>query len=186
MHSNISQASQLLPNAEALPVLVAAAQREPAAFAALYDRFCAPVYRYLYSRVGNQADAEDLTTQTFLAALENLPRYREQGQFAAWLFCIARAKVMDFFRRGRCEVSLEALEIQTDEHDPLGLVIQRQEQAKIAGILQKMEAEERELLRLRYVADLSFPEMAALLGKNEAAVKKSLYRLLARIQSQVE
>jgi RNA polymerase sigma-70 factor, ECF subfamily len=166
--------------------MVAAAQRQPAAFATLYDRFCVPVYRYLYSRVGNQTDTEDLTTQTFLAALENLPRYREQGQFAAWLFRIARAKVMDYFRQGKSEVSLEVLEIHTDETDPLELVIQRQEVVQLSHIIQQMDPEERELLRLRYVAKLSFPEMATLLKKNEAAVKKSLYRLLARIQSQVE
>jgi RNA polymerase sigma-70 factor (ECF subfamily) len=169
-----------------IPALITAAQRDPAAFAEIYDCYCTPVYRYLYSRVGNQADSEDLTTQTFLAALENIHRYREQGQFAAWLFRIARAKAMDYFRRGRPEVSLESLEIRIDEGDPLGLVIQRQEQARIAAIIQGMAAEERELLRLRYVAELSFSEMAALLGKNEAAVKKSHYRLLARIQSQVE
>jgi RNA polymerase sigma-70 factor, ECF subfamily len=166
--------------------LVSAAQRNPAAFAEIYDCYCTPVYRYLYSRVGSQADSEDLTTQTFLAALENLHRYREQGQFAAWLFRIARAKAMDYFRRGKPEVSLESLDIRADESDPLGLVIQRQERVKIAAIIQNMAVDERELLRLRYVAELSFSEMAALLGKNEAAVKKSHYRLLARIQSQVE
>lgn len=166
--------------------LVRAAQRDPAAFAQLYDLYCAPVYRYFYSRVGNQADSEDLTTQTFLSALEGLPRYREQGQFAAWLFRIARAKAMDYFRRGRSEVSLEAVEIRIEEADPLGLVIQRQELNKIAAILGGLDVHERELLRLRYVAELSFAEMAVVLGRNEAAVKKSHYRLLARIQSQVE
>lgn len=176
--------TQCAPND--IPALVAAAQQNPAAFAELYDHFCTPVYRYLYSRVGSQADAEDLTTQTFLSALENLHRYREQGQFAAWLFRIARARAMDYFRRGRPEVSLDALEIHADGTDPLGLVIQRQEMAQLAAVIQQLDADERELLRLRYVAELSFNEMAALLGRNQAAVKKSLYRLLARIQSQVE
>ena len=169
-----------------IPALITAAQQNPAAFAAIYDCYCTPVYRYLYSRVGNQADTEDLTTQTFLSALENLHRYREQGQFSAWLFRIARTKAMDYFRRGKSEVSLDALEMRADEVDPLGQVIQRQETSQISAVIQKLEADERELLRLRYVAELSFQEMAALLGKNEAAVKKSLYRLLARIQSQVE
>jgi RNA polymerase sigma-70 factor, ECF subfamily len=166
--------------------LVRAAQRDPAAFAEIYDLYCAPVYRYLYSRVGNQLDSEDLTTQTFLAALENIHRYREQGQFAAWLFRIARAKATDYFRHGRPEVNLESVEICAEEADPLGLVIERQELDKLTTILGGLDGNQRELLRLRYVAELSFVEMAVLLGKNEAAVKKSYYRLLARIQSQVE
>jgi RNA polymerase sigma-70 factor (ECF subfamily) len=182
----LPEQTQASPTAEAVPAMVAAAQRQPAAFAEIYDCYCTTVYRYLYSRIGNQADTEDLTTQTFLAALENLHRYREQGQFAAWLFRIARAKAMDYFRRGKSEVSLEALEFHADETDPLGLVIQRQELAQLTAVIQQMDPEERELLQLRYLAELSFPEMAALLGKNEAAVKKSIYRLLARIQSQVE
>ena len=59
------------------------ARRTPAAFAALYRRYAVRVYRYLYGRVANRADAEDLTSQTFVQALEALPRYRPQGHFVA-------------------------------------------------------------------------------------------------------
>jgi RNA polymerase sigma-70 factor (ECF subfamily) len=63
--------------------LVSSAQRDPAEFAALYDRYFRQVYHYLYSRVGHAAEAEDLTAQTFLAALEALPYYGSRGHFAA-------------------------------------------------------------------------------------------------------
>jgi RNA polymerase sigma-70 factor (ECF subfamily) len=63
--------------------MVSSTQRDPAEFAALYDRFFRPIYRYLYSRVASAAEAEDLTAQTFLTALEALPRYHHRGHFAA-------------------------------------------------------------------------------------------------------
>jgi len=63
--------------------LIANVRQDPLAFARLYDLYSTSIYRYLYSRVGNQADAEDLTGQTFLTALEKINRYRERGRFKA-------------------------------------------------------------------------------------------------------
>ena len=169
-----------------IPALVTAAKANPAAFGAVYDRFVSPVYRYLFSRVGNQADAEDLTAQTFLAALEALPKYNERGYFSAWLFSIAHSRVTDHFRRSRPGVELESAETRAGDADPLREVIQNEELRTLSNLLKNLTDDERELVRLRYVAGLSFAEMAALLRKNEDAVKKSLYRLLARMQSQLE
>jgi RNA polymerase sigma-70 factor (ECF subfamily) len=155
-------------------------------FGLLYDRYAVPVYRYIYSRIGNAADAEDLAAQTFLAALEVLPRYRERGAFAAWLFQIARSKLMDYFRRDRGQVSLDERHTDPAADDPLTCSITSDEVSRLKTLVAALSIEERELLRLRYVADLSFGEMAALLHKREDAVKKSIYRLLAKLQSQME
>lgn len=164
--------------------LVAAACRNPAAFAPLYDRYVQPVYRYLHSRVGSSTEAEDLTAQTFLKALESLPHYRHRGYFSAWLFSIARSKAMDYFRRRRAIPLNESL--PAPGSDLLAAATHDAEIERLSGLLGMLEDEERELVRLRYVAELSFREMAVVLGRNEEAVKKSLYRLLARLQSQLE
>lgn len=166
--------------------LIAAARSDPAAFGGLYDHFIQPVYRYLYSRLGSVHEAEDITSQTFIAAYEALPKYREQGQFAAWLFRIARSKMNDHFRRSRFEVRLDAAEKIPAEEDALNLVIQDEELGRLQLIFGNLNPEEQDLIRLRYVADLSFVEIAELLGKCEDAVKKSVYRLLARLKSQME
>ncbi|MCZ7671786.1 MAG: sigma-70 family RNA polymerase sigma factor [Chloroflexi bacterium] len=79
--------------------LMQAAQRDTEAFVPLYRRYVRRIYRYLYSRLRNSADAEDLTSQTFTEALAALPRYQEQGAFAAWLFAIARRRLTDHYRR---------------------------------------------------------------------------------------
>jgi len=169
-----------------LPALVKAAQRNPAAFAAVYDRFLTPVYRYLYSRTGNVPDAEDLTAQTFLSALERLSSYREHGTFAGWLFAIAHSKVIDHYRRNRPQGGLESAREVAGDADPVGEVEQRLDLEQLVSIFQNLSEDEQEIIRLRYVAGLSFAELAAALGKREDAIKKSLYRLLARVQSQME
>ena len=169
-----------------IPKLVEAAVKDPAAFGRLYNHYVQPVYRYLYSRVGTVHDAEDLTSQTFMAAYESLTRYRERGYFAAWLFRIARSRLIDHLRSSRREVELQAAEKGAAVQDALGQVIQDEEISQLQTLIYELTEEEQDLIRLRYVADLSFAEMAGVLGKREDAVKKSVYRLLARLKSQME
>ncbi len=166
--------------------LISAAQENPAAFGRLYDRYVQPIYRYLYSRLGDVHAAEDITSQTFIAAYEALPKYREQGQFSAWLFRIARSKLNDHFRRSRREVGLEAAGELLEREDSLGVLIRAEELSQIRFLIKKLNEEEQDLIRLRYVAELSFGEIAELLGKREDAVKKSVYRLLERLKGQME
>jgi RNA polymerase sigma-70 factor (ECF subfamily) len=164
--------------------LILAAQKNPVDFAAVYDRYAQSIYRYFYSRVDSPADAEDLTAQTFLAALESLPRYRHRGYFSAWLFSIARSKAMDHFRRRKPQVELSETE-RSDEPDPFTRVAHGDEIARLLDLVRGLEETDRELIRLRYVVDLSFAEIANLLGRKEDAVKKTLYRLLDRLQVQL-
>jgi RNA polymerase sigma-70 factor (ECF subfamily) len=166
--------------------LILAALEDPAAFGRLYDRYVQPIYRYVYSRVGSTYEAEDITSQTFMTAYESLPRYQERGYFSAWLFRIAQSKMNDHFRRSRREVGLEAAERIIQREDALGALIQDEELSRLRSLIKELNDDERELIRLRYVADLSFVEMAELLGKREDAVKKSFYRLLERLKGQME
>ena len=130
--------------------------------------------------------AEDLTSKTFLSALEALPRYRHRGRFAAWLFVIARRKALDYFRQRRPQVDLDNLPLRADGADPAGQGIQAQHWQDLSQRIAALSDEEQDLLRLRYVADLSFAEIGAILGKSEQAAKKSLYRLVSRLQHQME
>ena len=94
--------------------------------------------------------------------------------------------MIDHYRRNRPQGGLDsALEVAGDA-DPVGDVEKRLELEKLASILQNLSDDEQEIIRLRYVADLSFAEIAAALGKREDTVKKSLYRLLARLSVQFE
>jgi RNA polymerase sigma-70 factor (ECF subfamily) len=173
------------PAAEEDAALILAARRNPEAFAALYDRYVQSIYRYLYARVGSAQNAEELTAQTFLAALESLPRYDHRGYFSAWLFSIARRKAADFFRR-REPLPLEAAEEFSSESDPPGEAARGEQIRKLTRLIRSLEDDERELIRLHFTAELTFAEMAFVLGKKEDAVKKSVYRLLARLHGRME
>lgn len=167
--------------------LVARARQDPQAFAGLYDRYLPVVYRYLYARIGDPAEVEDLTSQVFLDALRAFPRYRHNGHFAAWLLSIARRKAADHYRKHFSQVSIEQVGgVYSAEPNPLAQVVYKDELYRLSELVAELAEEERELLRLRFAARLNFVEMAGLLKRKESAVKMALYRLLKRLQAQLE
>jgi RNA polymerase sigma-70 factor, ECF subfamily len=172
--------------------LVLAAQLEPALFHRIYERWITPVYQYFYHRTSDVQDAEDLTSQLFLAAMQALPRYRHRGHFPAWLFSIARNMVNDYYRKGRREAHLEKAIYHTntwsqyqldrvDHKNPERVFSRKDEIQRLVRLVHELPQEEQELIRLRYVADLRFADIAVVINKSEAAVKKALYRLQERL-----
>ncbi len=174
------------PEEKRITQLVAAARQDPQAFGELYLLYAQPVFRYLYSRMGSLPEAEDATAQTFLAALERFPHYHHDGYFASWLFSIARNKAVDYFRRQRKQTSLDEAELTPSEANLLQQVIKTERMAALSKLIGALPEDERELIRLRYVAELSFAEIGHLFRQKEDTVKRSLYRLLARLKSQLE
>jgi RNA polymerase sigma factor (sigma-70 family) len=159
------------------PKLIEKARRTPKAFAAIYRHYLTPVYRYVYCRLGNTHEAEDITSQVFTEALEGLVagRYHEGGCFSAWLFTIAAHKLVDFYRL-RPPVPLE--DNNSSEENLLAIIESNEDRRHLSRLLAELEEEKKELLRLRFSAGLSFAEMAALDGRNEASVKMAVYRCI--------
>jgi RNA polymerase sigma-70 factor (ECF subfamily) len=182
---NVLNTTKILPDLEETNLL-SAARQDPARFGEIYELYVKRVYRYLYNRAGNAQEAEDLTAQTFLAALESLDRFKDDGCFAAWLFGIARNKAVDHYRRKDKPILLNEDEPEQGGEDALSELIRSERAESLAGLIRALPEQERELLRLRYLAELSFRDMARTMKMNEDAVKKSLYRLLERLQRQLE
>lgn len=166
--------------------MIAAAQKDLQAFGALYDQYAPVIYRYLLSRLGNIDEARDVTSQTFLKAIEAFPQYTHRGYFSAWLFSIARSKVIDLIRHNKHRVESFQEKWVDPLSDPLAHALANERKEALLRCLRALKPEDQELLRLRYVADLSYAEIAELAKKNEDAVKKSVYRLLVRLQNQLE
>jgi RNA polymerase sigma-70 factor, ECF subfamily len=168
--------------------LVARARQDPEAFGLLYERYAVRIYRYLFSYIGEAAGAEDLTAQVFTAAWEGLRSYQERGEFAAWLFSIARNKANDYHRQSRNHLSWEkfregAGSHQASDWDPLSNVEQAEDLERLASLVQRLDSHQVELLRLRFAAQLTYAEMASLLDRSEAAVKMAVHRLLRQLKA---
>jgi len=157
--------------------LVERARHDPEAFAALYRRYLPSVFRYLFVRLGNSQEVEDITSKVFVEALESLvqQRYQENGKFAAWLFTIARRRLIDLYRQRPTTPLQEAALLAPD---PFDQVQSADRQVRLRVLLSKLDAEKQELMRLRFAGGLSFAEIAALEGKSEAAIKMMVYRTI--------
>ncbi|MEA4811715.1 MAG: sigma-70 family RNA polymerase sigma factor [Anaerolineaceae bacterium] len=155
-------------------------------FSPFYQKYFEPVYRYLYSRLGNTQDAEDLCSQTFVQAYQSFHSLRNPERFAPWLFKIARNKLNDFWRKQKPSLYLDEGLLQFSAPDPHSQAEISERLQKMAMLIHGLTEQEQELIRLRYLAELNFREISKILGKSESAVKKALYRLLAQLQNQME
>jgi RNA polymerase sigma-70 factor (ECF subfamily) len=163
-----------------------ASRSDPLEFDHLYNRYISRVFRYIFHRLNNHADAEEITSQTFLVALEGMDRYEHRGSFISWLITIARNKLHDYFRRQHPQNELNEEIRASGKSDPLGVVIENEQNRHLIDLISALPQEDQELLRLRFVAELTFAEIATLMGMNESAVKKKIYRIILRLQYQVE
>ncbi len=147
------------------------------AFDELYRRHVTRVYRYHLARTGNVHDAEDLTSQTFLAALEGIRSWRGEGPFAAWLMGIASRRRALLFRRRRLEVPIEAaLHLPTSGLSLESEASLRLQVESVVRALKRIPRERAEAIRLCLFAGLTCAEAATVLRKSEAAVKMLLSR----------
>ena len=166
-------------------VLVKRAKKDLGTFSKLYDRHADRIYKYILVRVNNVHDAQDLTSQTFLAAMENIHKYKGKSPFVAWLFGIARHKTADHLRRNKPEIDLEAAVHVTDEINPDEMVGRQLQVELVARKLGTLSPNRAEALSLRLFGGLEAREIARLMGKKEASVRMLVYRGMHDLQAQL-
>jgi RNA polymerase sigma-70 factor (ECF subfamily) len=162
------------------------ARADPEAFAELYHRYARSIYRYHLAHTGDVKDAEDLTSQTFMAALEGIDSYHGTGPYITWLMGIASHKRAQFFRRNknRSEVSLDAaLQIPTSSLPTDKAAARRLQMDQVIGALRNISQDRAEALILCFFSELSFAEAGGVLGKSEAAVKMLISRGLQDLRT---
>ncbi|GAB6181553.1 sigma-70 family RNA polymerase sigma factor [Desulfotomaculum defluvii] len=153
-------------------------------FEELYDRYFEPVNRYLRYRVDTAWDADDLTTTVFMKALENFSKYRAEGPFSAWLFRIAHNVYVDYIRGRREYVTNDGfLESAVGSDDgPEQAVLQGEEIIRLRKLLIELAPDYRDVVALRYAAELRFAQIAEVLGKSESAVRMLHHRALKQLR----
>ena len=151
------------------------AQREKEnRLASLYDEYFDRIAHYIYVRIGDRNEAEDLAGEVFVKALESLKSYKERGiPMQAWLFRIAHNVSVDHLRKkGRVTtVPIDGVTIATKE-EPIAMAEKNIEMEKVNEAMQKLTPEQREVVRLRFFGGLSSKEVGAILRKSDGAVRE--------------
>lgn len=166
--------------------LVARAKDDPHAFGLLYDRYAERVYRYCYRRLGSREAAEDATSAVFVNALAALPRYREGGSFAAWLFAIAHHAVIDAYRQHGADASLEEAGDRIDlDPSPEEAALAHETRTTIWGLVTKLPADQRRVVELR-LAGLTGAEIATSMGRSRLSVKMLQFRAMSTLRRRLD
>ena len=147
---------------------------DQSAFTKLYDEYFNKIYRYIYSLIGDQTEAEDLTQEVFIKAMHSIDSYKWKGvPFASWLFRIAHNQVIDFWRKRKKEKTTtldEAFAVVGNE-DPVAMIEQKSEIEELTAALKELPPAQGEVISLRFIAGLSIAEVAKILDKREGTIK---------------
>lgn len=163
---------------------IEAAQRDPARFAPLYDRYFRPIFLFVLRRCGDRDRAGDLTQQAFIKAMQALPRYESRGvPFKAWLYRIALNEVRMFHRshKGRVNMDLGIAETRMLLEDA-GQPEQEERMRLLEGALARLREESAAMIEMRYFDGMSFAEMGQVLGISEDAAKMRTHRVLGSLR----
>jgi RNA polymerase sigma-70 factor, ECF subfamily len=167
-------------------LLIEAAQKDPARFAELYEINFERVYAYAVRRVGNRAEAEDLTADVFHQALANLKRFEWRGiPFAAWLFRIAANLISDRWQRSGREVADDSGQIESAQVSPVEIE-EVERRATLYRLVNTLPEEQRRVVVLRFVEQKSIKEVARQIRKTEGAVKQLQFRALSNLRARME
>lgn len=168
--------------------LITAAQEDLNRFEDLYDLYFRKVYGYFISRINNRATAEDMTSQTFLKALEGFGNYRFDGKpFGAWLFRIAHNLRVDFYRQQKAPlVDLEQASGVQSKEDVANKVHTKMLYEQVEELLNEFDAEEKEIILLKLSSGLKFREIAKIMGKSESTIKSKYFRTLKNLQGKAD
>jgi RNA polymerase sigma-70 factor (ECF subfamily) len=171
-------------------LVVRAKAGDHAAFTQIYERYAPAIYRYIYFRIGEAELAEDLQAEVFLRMLEGIHRYEDRGwPISAWLYRIAHDRTIDTIRRrrNRQQLPLESWGGMCD--GPEGSVSAQMDYEEIKRTLDDLTEDQRQVIQMRFMADMSIQEVATKLGRTEGSVKalqhRGLQSLARRLQPMV-
>ncbi|HLF73204.1 MAG TPA: sigma-70 family RNA polymerase sigma factor [Anaerolineales bacterium] len=150
------------------------------AFARLYDAYVERVYRFIYFRISEDEATEDLVSQVFLKAWENLGRYRAgSSPFIAWLYTIARNLVIDYYRAKKDVLPLEeAAALPSDMQSPDEEAQLHFDLQAMRDALQFLTGDQQQVLILKFIAGLPNESIARIMNKREGTIRGLQMRAL--------
>jgi RNA polymerase sigma factor (sigma-70 family) len=149
----------------------------------VFSRFLDPVYRFLYSRLGNKEDAEDLTSEVFLKAARQLDSGRPEASMAQWLFTVARTVLADHWRRyyrGGASVPLEDERVGEIPGKSQTPELSDESAKLLSNVMDALPERYRTVLELRFLRGYSIQETAQEIGVTPENAKVIQHRALAK------
>lgn len=167
--------------------LVSAARERREMFAHLYYRYADRLYRYAFERTGSREVADDVVSDTMLAALEGLNRFDpSRGTVAAWLFTIASRRIVDHHRAWRRfwnHITRRRLPGIATQEDVLQTIMRTEDEHQLRRAFGTLSEEDQQLILLRYSADLSSKEVGMVCGISPGAARTRLSRAMKRLNA---
>lgn len=157
------------------------------AISRLFEPYEQALYRYLWQMLKHQQDSEDALQETIRKALRALPNYREDGHFKSWLFRIARNTALDQIRRRQKVTALEEPDSEVAEQssfrpEPDSALIAKERCEQLENAIAELSEAEREVVLLRFQADLSFKEIADMLGTPIGTILARMHRAKSHLK----
>lgn len=159
---------------------------EPMTAERLYSEYRSKVSGYIFSRVKNRADAEDLVSDVFVKIVENFDKYdSEKASYSTWVFTITRNTVISYFRQAREFDDITEMELaDPDSEESLNEVVLKEDIRTLAGALQRMSDRDRDIIIARYYYDRSFREIGDMLGITEANARVAHGRAIQKLRTE--
>ena len=152
-----------------------AKQHDQEAFARLYDEYFDKIYRYVALKIGDKTEAEDMTQQVFLKALQSISSFKWKGvPFSAWLYRIAHNQVVDYLRKKKRRPATlmdESLVSSDSENNPQLIAERNIDTERLLSATQRLTDAQREVISLRFTSELSTAQVAEIMGKSQGAIK---------------
>ncbi|MBN1147778.1 MAG: sigma-70 family RNA polymerase sigma factor [Anaerolineales bacterium] len=168
-------------------LIIRAQDGDDEAFGQLYELFAPRVFRYLFARLSDRLDAEDLTEEVFLRVWQALPGYQQRGiPFSGFVFRVAHNALIDHFRRSRRSapsLRLEESLVEAPQADPAGQLSDHAEQVRLRRLLASLQEDYRVVLSLRFLAELTPAETAQAMGRSEGAIRVLQHRALKALRN---
>jgi RNA polymerase sigma-70 factor (ECF subfamily) len=156
------------------------------AFTTIYERYAPAIYRYIFYRVGEAELAEDVQSDVFLRMLEGFHRYEDRGwPISAWLYRIAHDRTVDILRRRRNRQHVPLEDWGGCCEGPESTLDDKVDNEEILRMLNDLTDEQRQVIHMRFMGDMSIQEVASRLGRTEGSVKALQHRGLQSLARRI-
>lgn len=179
--------NKITMNLDDEPSIIQQAKKDPKYFEPLYKKYYEDIFRFIFQRIGEESDTEEICSDVFYKAMTKLNQFKDQGySLKVWLFQIARNECITRFRKQKNQryVQFELEEVLVDMDDD---VRNRKDFSEdVVHLLQGLKDEELELIEMKYFEHRPYKEIAEITGMSESNAKVKTHRIIKKLNEKVK